>query len=158
MNQANFTLPKTASGGTPTRTPSPNLPSQQSPSRPGHPQPPLAPPSLSGKRELDPSYEALPEPSPNKGMLIGVAACGVALLMFGLGMIWRGSGTSTPSTPAAQAAAPGGNFFTEQQKLMREAVDMAREAQQMQKDRMDLLRKQVEASHEGPMNIVNPHN
>lgn len=148
MSQPNFTLPHEP----PTRTPAPT-PRQAPQTHSPHTstRPPMGPPNMTGKRELEPIYQSPEDPPSNKGVMIGVAACGAALLLFGLGIVIRGSGT-TP-TPAAQADAPAENFFTEQQKVMREAVDMAREAQKMQRERMELLRRQMQEDQEGPMTL-----
>jgi hypothetical protein len=120
---------------------------------------PLAPPSLSGKRPPQPEsfYQSPPETSPNKGLMIGVAACGAALLMFGLGMIWRGSGSSA-SASSMPAPPQTDNLFTEQQRMMREAMDMAKEAQKMNRERMEMMRRQIEMAEEGPGQAIVPSN
>jgi hypothetical protein len=99
-----------------------------------------------------PQAEHFAQPNPaqsNQAVMVGGIAVGVGLLVVGLGFFLGGSSGSSPASANAVPAAPATNYFTEQQKLMREAMDMAKEAQQLQRERMDNLRREMEMEREG---------
>ena len=71
---------------------------------------------------------------------------------------WSLSG-SAPSRPAAATgtAGPGaavqsyGDLMRNQQALMREAMDHAREMQTLQRERMEMMEREIRMAEEGPM-------
>ena len=89
-----------------------------------------------------------PSTQPNNSKAILIGAVIVAGALFAIGFMTRGG-----AQPAQANAAPVQNYFTEQQKMMREAMDMARHAQQAHREHMDLMRQQMAESMEGPSGL-----
>lgn len=106
-----------------------------------------------GQPKLESFYESPPEVPPQKGMYIAIGAIGAAVLLFGLGMIFRGG--SEPSAASAATPSPMVEAMTEQQQLMREAMQMAREAQEMQRERMKMLQEEMQGERM-PESLMEP--
>ncbi|MCC6661444.1 MAG: hypothetical protein IT437_11220 [Phycisphaerales bacterium] len=79
----------------------------------------------------------------NKPVLI-VALVGLALAAFGVVR------SLVSPAPKAAAAAPVSNIFTEQHQMMRDVVQMAREARDAQREHAELLRRQMEGYEREP--------
>lgn len=134
MNTTSDTSSKIHPGANVPPTPSPTNPATRPTMTPG---------------SVYPQAEHFAQPNParsNQAVMVGGIAVGVGLLVVGLGFFLGGS---SGSSPASANAVPATNYFTEQQKLMREAMDMAKEAQQLQRERMDNLRREMEMEREG---------
>ena len=74
------------------------------------------------------------QPNNSKAILFGAII--VAGALFAIGFLTRGT-----AQPAQATAAPVGNYFTEQQQMMREAMDMAREAREAHREHMQMMRQ-----------------
>ena len=79
----------------------------------------------------------------NKPVLI-VAVLGLALAVFG---VIRSFVAPTPKQAAATP--PVVTYMSEQQRMMRDAIQMAREAREAQREHMDLMRRAMEESETG---------
>lgn len=84
-------------------------------------------------------YEPPPSQGPSK-LVIGIAIAGLSLAGLGIAKSIFFPSKDKPK-PKVQAT---GGYFSEQQKLMREAIDMAKEAQHMQKMHMEEMRRAME--------------
>jgi len=83
-------------------------------------------------------YEPPPSQGPSK-LVIGIAIAGLTLA--GLGVA---KSVFFPSKEKPKPKAQATGYFAEQQRMMREAIDMAKEAQHMQKMHMEEMRQAME--------------
>jgi hypothetical protein len=97
-----------------------------------------------GRPTLAPSYDApVPVATGVSKLMVGVIAGSVLLVMFGVGkMIF---GEPAPPKPKVQVQ----SIWSEQQSIMRDAMKMAREAQQMQKENMARMQAAMEEAEYG---------
>jgi len=104
-----------------------------------------APPS--GPPPMGPSFHAQFQPSqpkPSHGpILLYIGLGAVAVLLFGYGAVR--SLTASPAPPKP----PVRTVWSEQQQLMREAMDMAREAQRMQRAHMETMQRAMQEAEYG---------
>lgn len=84
-----------------------------------------------------------PERGSNKGLLIGI---GVGVLLIGLGLV---RSLTSDEKPAAREPSVVGGYLSEQQRLMRDAIDTARAAQELQREHMRRMREEMMSAEFG---------
>lgn len=106
-------------------------PTQEQPSAPAAPRVRQAAP--------DPYLDAPPPPVDNSRAIYTLAAAvGAATLLIVVGLIISSVGESSPEP------APMTTTLSEQHKMMREAVQVAKDANELQRERAELMRREAE--------------
>ncbi len=122
------------------------------PSRPGPGHTPaIGAPGFSGRPMMGspgvptvpawPEHHAQPTRSSGKGVLLGVAIAGLVFGGIGWALTRGGPNKAEAKVPPVQT------FMSTQAQMMREAMDMAREAQKAQREHMALMRAAMEESY-----------
>ncbi len=119
--------------------PSTNTPNQN-PTNSGQFQDGTRPPMV---RTVAPDPWDNPPPSNNKNLVIFGVAVGLGLVIFGVGLAFSGKSGASPTN--AVVAAPAPTVFEEQRQMMREAMDMAKEAREAQREHMANMRQMMDA-------------
>lgn len=119
---------------------------------PGHNVPGPSPEQTPfGRPMQQPAYEPV-EPTqpqgPNK-LLVGLCVAGLAIAGLGVAKSFLMSSKAEDTEPVVRAPSP----WEQQQQMMREALDMAHEAQQMQRDHQEMMRRAMTESEYGFENI-----
>ncbi len=111
--------------------------------------PPEPTPSHPGRAPAmsTPQFEEFAPPKTGGSTRLVLGLAGAALALAAIGLVRSYFFPGKPSGPAAATAAPAPTFFTTQQQMMREALDMAKEARQMQREHMETMRRAMEESY-----------
>ena len=111
---------------------------------------PMGPPNLhDGPPSMGTTYEALDDfgRPPSQGinkLYLGIGLASFALIAFGA---VRGVLPSEPKEPVARPQIE--TIWTQQQNMMRDAMQMAREAQALQRERMDMMDREIQMAEFG---------
>lgn len=82
-------------------------------------------------------------PRSNRGLTIGI---GVGVLLIGFGVI---RSMTSENKPSAREPSVVGGYLSEQQRLMRDAIDTARAAQELQREHMRRMREEMMSAEFG---------
>lgn len=85
----------------------------------------------------------------NRGLLIGV---GVGVLLIGFGVFRAVTGKDEVRARAPSSGVSG--YLSEQQRLMRDAIEMARSAQELQRQHMERMRRDMMYGEFGSAGLV----
>jgi hypothetical protein len=116
----------------------------------GLPTPPRATSQSPGVDPLD--FPA--EPASNSGVMKGLCVVGAGLAICGIGLIFKALSPSTPEPAKAAVSSPMVNAMSKQAAVTREAMNMAKQAQLGQRERLDVLRQEMELGERAPEGIL----